>query len=156
MEGVGRAARGQECLLRVYSEPGALRGGLCAQQSLGQLQSRLFSVAPTKRGFRAGCPSSTPTPSLPPRLSLWAVMGEEFPSFFSFLREQGHRPEIMQFSPADLCLTLYLASISHHCLNAPSNMELMISKVLGAVPGGRKSFLPLRPGHCHSFCPPHC
>lgn len=158
MEGVGRATRGQECLLRVYSEPGALRGGLCAQQSLGQLQSRLFSVALTKRGFRQSWLSFLHSHSVPTttRLSLWAVMGEEFPSFFSFLRERGHRPEIMQFSPADLCLTLCLASISHHCLNAPSNMELMISKVLGAVPGGRKSFLPLRPGHCHSVCPPHC
>lgn len=66
MEGVGRAARGQECLLRVYSEPGALRGGLCAQQSLGQLQSRLFSVAPTKRGFRQSWLSFLHSHSVPP------------------------------------------------------------------------------------------
>ena len=120
---MGRAARGQEHLLRVCSEPGALHGGLCAQQSLGQLQSRLFSMAPTKRGLRQSWLSFLHSHPIP-RLSLWAVMGEEFPSFFSFLREQGHRPEIMQFSPADLCLTLYLASISHYCLNAPSNVEL--------------------------------
>lgn len=67
-EGVGRAARGQEHLLRVYSEPGALHGGLYAQQSLGQLQSRLFSVASTKRGFRQSCLSflhSRPVPPFP-------------------------------------------------------------------------------------------
>lgn len=52
-EDVGRAARGQEHLLRVFSELGALHGGLYAQQPLGQLQSRPLLVAPTKRGVWA-------------------------------------------------------------------------------------------------------
>ena len=43
---MGRAARVQEHLLRVFSELGALHGGLYAQQPLGQLQSRPLLVAP--------------------------------------------------------------------------------------------------------------
>lgn len=85
MEGVGRATRGQECLLRVYSEPGLCVVGLCAQQPRVNCRAGSFSVALTKRGFRQSWLSflhSTRPHHHPPFPS---SDGEEFPLSSPFL-----------------------------------------------------------------------
>lgn len=88
----------------------------------GQLQSKHFPMAPQ---LRMGSRQSWPIlPPFQPSSPFPAGSGVGGVSLVSFMREHGHGPQIMKSSPAGLGLTLYPGSVSHHRLDASSNVQL--------------------------------